>query len=213
MKKEMKTLREKHPNWTVPNLLSVIRILVIVPFAIFFLQGDILWAVLMLAISGLSDCFDGMIARKFNQVTELGKMLDPLADKLTQGTVAVCLAVEYPILIPVLSIFVAKELLMLVAACVLLKRKKRPSAAKWYGKVGTILFYFSAGAVVVMEGIMQMHNALSLTISYSLLGITALFMLYALFQYARLFLRTLHSDQEQDELDLMRELHPGKDKK
>lgn len=60
---------------------------------------------------------------------------------------------------------------------------------------------------------MQMHNALSLTISYSLLGITALFMLYALFQYARLFLRTLHSDQEQDELDLMRELHPGKDKK
>ena len=104
MKKEMKTLREKHPNWTVPNLLSVIRILVIVPFAIFFLQGDILWAVLMLAISGLSDCFDGMIARKFNQVTELGKMLDPLADKLTQGTVAVCLAVEYPILIPVLLI-------------------------------------------------------------------------------------------------------------
>ena len=81
----MKNLRETHPNWTVPNLLSVIRILVIAPFAMFFLQGDILWAVLMLAISGLSDCFDGMIARKFNQVTELGKMLDPLADKLTQG--------------------------------------------------------------------------------------------------------------------------------
>ena len=75
------------------------------------------------------------------------------------------------------------------------------------------MFYFSAGAVVVMEGILQMHNTLSLTISYCLLGITALFMLYALFQYARLFLSTLHSDREQDELDLMRELHAGKDKK
>ena len=112
----MRSMREKHPNWTVPNLLSVIRIAVIPPFAIFFLQGEILWAALMLVISGLSECFDGMIARRFNQVTELGKMLDPLADKLTQATVAVCLGIKYPILVPVLSIFILKDLLMLAGA-------------------------------------------------------------------------------------------------
>lgn len=79
--------------------------------------------------------FDGMIARKFNQITELGKMLDPLADKLTQGTVAICLAVEYPVLIPVLLIFVVKELGMLIGGCFLLKRKSAPALpsgmAKW----------------------------------------------------------------------------------
>lgn len=206
----MRSMREKHPNWTVPNLLSVIRIAVIPPFAVFFLQEEILWAALMLAISGLSDCFDGMIARRFNQVTELGKMLDPLADKLTQATVAVCLGIKYPILVPVLSIFILKELLMLAGACILLKKKKRPAAAKWYGKVGTIFFYLSAGAIVVMEGILHMHNTASLIVSYCLLGITAVLMLYALYEYARIFIDTMRSDSATDQLDLMNELHAGK---
>ena len=132
----------KNQNWTIPNLLSVLRILVIAPFAYFFLHDELLWAVVMLAFSGLSDLFDGMIARKFNQITELGKMLDPLADKLTQGTIAICLAVKHPLLIPILAIFVLKELGMLIGGCVLLKKKKRPCAAKWFGKVATFLFIF-----------------------------------------------------------------------
>ena len=85
------TSKSRNQNWTIPNLLSVLRILVIAPFAYFFLNGQLLLAVLFLAFSGLSDMFDGMIARKFNQITELGKMLDPLADKLTQGTIALSL--------------------------------------------------------------------------------------------------------------------------
>ena len=104
------TPKSRNQNWTVPNLLSVLRILVIGPFVYFFLHDNLLWAVLMLAFSGLSDMFDGMIARKFNQITELGKMLDPLADKLTQGTIAICLAVKHPRLIPGWLGFVCKEL-------------------------------------------------------------------------------------------------------
>ena len=102
------------------------------PFVYYFLHDQILPAAICLVLSGLSDMFDGMIARKFNQITELGKMLDPVADKLTQGTVAVCLAIKQPVLIPLLAIFILKELLMLVAGTFLvLKKKKRPTASKW----------------------------------------------------------------------------------
>ncbi len=200
----------KNQNWTIPNLLSVLRILVIAPFAYFFLHEQLLWAVVMLAFSGLSDLFDGMIARKFNQITELGKMLDPLADKLTQGTIAVCMAVKHPMLIPILAIFVLKELGMLIGGCILLKKKKRPCAAKWYGKVATFLFYISAVVIVMMQGVFHLYTTTATVISYVLLGITAAFMIYAMVRYFQIFLELLHSDDPKDNLDINKEIRATK---
>lgn len=202
--------KNRNQNWTIPNLLSVLRILVIGPFAYFFLNDQLLWAVAMLAFSGLSDLFDGLIARKFNQVTELGKMLDPVADKLTQAAIAVCLAVKHPILIPVLLVFVLKELGMLVGGCILLKKKKRPCAAKWYGKVATFSFYISAVVIVVMEGVFHLYTTTTVVISYVLLGITAVFMIYAMVRYFQIFLQLLHSTDPKDNLDMNREIKAKK---
>lgn len=200
----------KNQNWTIPNLLSVLRILVIAPFAYFFLHDQLLWAVVMLAFSGLSDLFDGMIARKFNQITELGKMLDPLADKLTQGTIAICLAVKHPLLIPILAIFVLKELGMLIGGCILLKKKKRPCAAKWYGKVATFLFYISAVVIVMMQGVFHLYTTTATIVAYVLLGITAAFMIYAMVRYFQIFLQLLHSDDPKDGLDINKEIKATK---
>lgn len=200
----------KNQNWTIPNLLSVLRILAIAPFAYFFLHEQLLWAVVMLAFSGLSDLFDGMIARKFNQITELGKMLDPLADKLTQGTIAVCMAVKHPMLIPILAIFVLKELGMLIGGCILLKKKKRPCAAKWYGKVATFLFYISAVVIVMMQGVFHLYTTTATVIAYVLLGITAAFMIYAMVRYFQIFLELLHSDDPKDNLDINKEIRATK---
>lgn len=200
----------KNQNWTIPNLLSVLRILVIAPFAYFFLNDQLLWAVVMLAFSGLSDLFDGMIARKFNQITELGKMLDPLADKLTQGTIAICLAVKHPLLIPILAIFVLKEFGMLIGGCILLKKKKRPCAAKWYGKVATFLFYISAVVIVMMQGVFHLYTTTATIIAYVLLGITAAFMIYAMVRYFQIFLQLLHSDDPKDGLDINKEIKATK---
>ena len=202
--------KNRNQNWTIPNLLSVLRILVIGPFAYFFLNDQLLWAVAMLAFSGLSDLFDGLIARKFNQVTELGKMLDPMADKLTQATIAVCLAVKHPILISILLVFVLKELGMLVGGCILLKKKKRPCAAKWYGKVATFSFYISAVVIVVMEGVFHLYTTTTVVISYVLLGITAVFMIYAMVRYFQIFLQLLHSTDPKDNLDMNREIKAKK---
>ena len=81
--------------WTIPNLLSVIRIFLIPVFAVLFYQDQKIVAVLVLALSGLTDMFDGKIARKYNQISALGKILDPVADKLTQISIAVMLFIDF----------------------------------------------------------------------------------------------------------------------
>ena len=193
-------------NLTVPNALSVLRILIIPFFAWYFMKDRLAVAVGLLAASGLSDCVDGFLARKLNQVTELGKMLDPLADKLTQGVVALCLAVKFPVIAPVLLVFIAKELLMLCCAIVLLKRQKRPCAAKWYGKVATVLFYVSVAAIVVMDGFLHVEGPAFYVASNVLLILTAVMMVYSVVKYFQIFLEILHSDDACYELSLKDEI-------
>ena len=134
---------------TVPNLLSLIRILLIPVFGVLFYQGHIGWAVIVLVISGLTDFFDGKIARRFNQISELGKMLDPVADKLTQITIAIVIFLEFnkstnPTMQWfkwVFLFFLFKELLMVIIGAVMLACGLRPVAAEIYGKVATFVFY------------------------------------------------------------------------
>ena len=181
--KSQKTKKPINQNLTVPNAMSVFRILVIPFFAYFFLKGNLTAAIVALGLSGLSDALDGMIARHFNQITELGKMLDPLADKLTQGTVAICIAVHYPSIWPLLALLVLKELVMLCGACYLLKNGKKPCAAKWYGKVSTTLFYIAIGLIVVMDGFMKVSESTFNIASTTALVITAGFMVYTFIRY------------------------------
>ena len=135
--------------WTIPNLLSVIRILLIPVFAVLFYKQEYGWAILTLVLSGLSDFFDGKIARKFNQISALGKMLDPVADKLTQVTLAVLLFMSFnkaqdetlKAFSWVFLVFIVKEIVMVVGGAVMLACGIRPGAAEIYGKVATFAFY------------------------------------------------------------------------
>lgn len=135
--------------WTIPNLLSFIRIILVPIFAVLFLQDKLLWAVVVLAISGLSDLFDGKIARRFNQISELGKMLDPIADKLTQGTIAVLLFITFyrvenrtlHLFAWVFLLFIIKELVMLIGGALMIGFGIHPGAAEIYGKAATMAFY------------------------------------------------------------------------
>lgn len=201
--------REKKPinqNLTIPNALSVLRIVLVPFFAWCFMQGNLAAASGLLLLSGLTDCFDGLIARKLNQVTELGKMLDPFADKLTQGVVALCLAIKFPRISPLLALFIVKELGMLCCALILLKKKKRPCAAKWYGKVATVMFYISVSLIVVLDWFFPGKARVFDTVSYVLLVLTACVMIYSAVKYFRIFLEILHSDDAKYELSLPDEI-------
>ncbi len=135
--------------WTIPNLISVIRIILIPFFAYYFMQGEFVIAVVILALSGLSDFVDGKIARKFNQISALGKLLDPLADKLTQITLAVILFLTFnkaaDTMLKAFSwvflVFIAKEFVMVLGSVIMLSVGLRPGAAEIYGKVATLAFY------------------------------------------------------------------------
>lgn len=134
---------------TIPNLLSVIRILLVPGFVYYFLNDNRIAAIVFLALSGLSDFLDGKIARKFNQISAMGKLLDPLADKLTQLAIAVVLFWQFNsssveslrIFSYVFLAFLGKEMLMLVMSVVMLSLGLRPCAAEIYGKVATFTFY------------------------------------------------------------------------
>lgn len=199
--------KARNKNLTVPNALSVLRILVVPFFAWRFLKGDLVTAAVLLCLSGLSDLFDGMIARKFDQITELGKMLDPFADKLTQGVVALCLAVKFPVICPVLAIFILKELTMLCCGgYLLLKKQKRPCAAQWYGKVATVMFYISVSVIVVIDGFFPVKPVTFEVVAYVLLILTAAMMIYSAVRYFQIFLTILRSEDGEYELSLKDEI-------
>lgn len=134
---------------TIPNLLSVIRICLIPVFAVLYYKGYIWWSLIVLALSGLSDLFDGKIARKFNQVSNLGKLLDPVADKLTIFAIAIVLFLQFKAAESesmqafawVFLLFIAKDIIMILGSVVLIALGTRPGAAEIWGKLATCAFY------------------------------------------------------------------------
>jgi cardiolipin synthase (CMP-forming) len=179
---------------TIPNLLSLIRIILIPVFGVLFYQGEVLWAVVVLVLSGLTDFFDGKIARKFNQVSELGKVLDPVADKLTQMTIAIILFLtfnksENPVMVWfkwVFLFFVAKELLMVVVGAIMIAIGLKPSAAVIYGKVATFAYYLVMGIVITFgPEVGALRNVFTLpdTVMIILVIISAILTFVALLSY------------------------------
>ncbi len=184
--------------FTIPNIMSALRIVLVPFFAVMYLQGQLVVAVVLLLLSGLTDMLDGFVARRFNQITDLGKILDPFADKLTQGVVAMCVAIRFPAIRLLLGLFILKELLMLGCAVVLLKKHKRPCAAKWYGKVATVMFYVSVGTIVTLNGLELVQPATFQMAAFIMLGLTGIMMAYAAVRYFQIFLTILREDSGED---------------
>lgn len=151
---EKKTLKENlHEIFdgclTIPNLISVIRILLIPVIAVLYYNNYIWWTVFVIFISGVSDAVDGKIARKFNQVSALGKMLDPVADKLTIFALAIVLFLKFKeaqsesmqAFAWVFLLFIIKDVIMILGAGILIALGTRPVAAEIWGKLATFAFY------------------------------------------------------------------------
>lgn len=174
----------KKDIFTVPNMLSLFRLVLIPVYVIIYLNakdtGDYYLAAAILAVSCLTDMIDGKIARHFNVISTVGKVLDPLADKATQFTLIICLTVKHPVLWILIGIFVVKESFQLVAGSLALRKGKILKGALLSGKVCTTILFISL-ILMVMLPTMNDKVILALTV------VDAAVMIIALLDYARVY--------------------------
>ncbi len=181
----MHRIFKKEQILTIPNLLSVIRLLMI-PLIV-WLYFDVKHypaATGVLVASGITDIADGIIARKFHMVSDLGKILDPIADKLTQGVLIVCLAIRYKWMSVLIVLFIGKECCMAALGYLVLKRKDIVNSAKWYGKANTVFLY------AVMMTLILFPN-IPLGIANGLIFFSGCFMIVSLALYVRFYIHIL----------------------
>ena len=197
----MSNIIEKQKVLNIPNILTVIRILLAPAFAVLYLNKFYITAAIILVLSGFTDVLDGVIARKFNLITTLGKILDPIADKLTQAIIIVCLTINHydhedSLLIFVLILLFAKEFTMLLGAIVLFKSGTRPSESKWWGKLGTVMIYVLF-VVILLQDILTIKYIPIIAINV-LCVITAICLLFSLFNYYPIFKEIQNGDYKFD---------------
>ena len=147
----------KKEIFTIPNLLSIFRLALIPLYVAIYLNArsstDYHLAAAILAVSCLTDLIDGQIARRFNMISTVGKVLDPLADKVTQFTMVICLSVKYPILWSLVILIFIKEIFQLVAGLLRFRKGKMLKGAQITGKICTTILFISLILLVMMPEI------------------------------------------------------------
>ncbi|NLB91025.1 MAG: CDP-alcohol phosphatidyltransferase family protein [Clostridiales bacterium] len=183
---------KKRDFFTIPNILCYFRLLLIPVFVSLYLKAETpkeyFFSALIVGVSGLTDLLDGLIARKLNQVTELGKLLDPLADKLTQGALVFCLTSHYPAMWILVGLFIVKEGFMAVMGILMLKHNGRKlDGAQWFGKVSTAVLYITMFVLLLIP-------SLPVWLANALICLCAVTMLFTLASYIPVFHRMWHMD-------------------
>ena len=165
--------------WTIPNVMSFFRML-LVPFIIWSYLGleSTTLTVVLVAISALTDVLDGRIARRFNMVSDLGKVLDPFADKLTQVSLVLCLAFSRHLLWVLLGICVIREPCMAILGYITIRKTGQVPCAKWYGKLSTVVLYTTALVFLIFPQVSQ-------RVSNLLIGLCIFCVAFALLLYTR----------------------------
>lgn len=147
----------KKEIFSIPNLLSIFRLALIPVYVAIYLNArnatDYYLAAAILAVSCLTDMIDGQIARHFNMITTVGKVLDPLADKVTQFTMVICLSIKYPVLWVLIVLIFVKEIFQLVAGILRFQKGKMLKGAQITGKICTTVLFISLIVLVMIPQI------------------------------------------------------------
>jgi len=172
------TGRYQNKILTIPNILSFFR-LCLIPVIVWLYVGkqDYLWTLLILTLSGVTDIVDGIIARKFNMVSNFGKAFDPVADKLTQMAMLFCLVSRFKYMMVPFVLLVVKEVFTGITALVSIKKTNTVKGAVWHGKLTTVSLYAMMAIHVVWFNIPR-------TLSLILVGICIGIMLMSFIMYA-----------------------------
>ena len=185
--------RKIKENITIPNAITLLRIFLIPVFVYFYVTRQFALALIFLGTSGLSDVADGFIARKFNMISPAGKIFDPIADKMTSAAVALCLGFNHPILYVLAGIFTFKEILSLIGTIILFRKKKRPSSARWWGKMATAILYCDMLLAILSD---LYPNIIKEPVIITVTIIAIICTVFAFSNYLKLFFDILKSDDE-----------------
>lgn len=210
MSKFNENVKDLFDNWnTIPNWLCFLRIALIPVFSVLFIKEQYIAAFILMIIAAVTDLLDGKIARKYNMVSNLGKILDPIADKLSQIAIVIILLVKFwtsfPMLKYVLFLFILKELLMVLGGGLLMAKGMRPVAAEIWGKIATTVFYIfmiviiaigPSGALVSIPFFAKLE--LSYTVVMIMTVISAALAFVSLFGYMPGFLKQLKENKQKD---------------
>ena len=208
MSKFKENVGELFENWnTIPNWLCFLRIALIPVFSVLFIKEHYIIAFVLMIIAAVTDLLDGKIARKYNMVSNLGKILDPIADKLSQVAIVIILIFKFwsfeGILKYLLFLFIAKELIMVIAGAVLLAKGMRPVAAEMGGKVATTVFYIFMIAIIAIgpNGALVgvwFFKALPTPVVYAMVIISIILAFVSLFGYAPGFIRQIKENKNKN---------------
>ncbi len=171
----------KKEIFSIPNLLSLFRLGLIPVYVLIYLNArrpsDYAVAAAILAVSCMTDLIDGKIARHFNMITTLGKLLDPVADKATQFTLTVCLAIKHPILWNLAGLFILKEGFQLVAGLLAYRKGEMLTGALLSGKICTTILFVTLTVMVLLPD-------LSRSVILAITVVDSIFMLISFVHYA-----------------------------
>lgn len=183
--KKIEGMFKKNQILTIPNLLSLVRLLLIpVIVWLYSFEHNYYAAIGVILVSGATDIVDGWIARHFNMVSDFGKALDPLADKLTQGAIIICLLSKYTLMWAIVVLFAVGELLKLTLSIIVAKKYDEVDGAHWYGKVNTVIIYTVTAILILFPDIDP-------NVATVMLAVCGAFMLITHILYARLFIRIM----------------------
>ena len=182
----MKIKNWKREIFTIPNMLSLFRLMLIPLYVTIYLNAsknaDYYLAAAILAVSCMTDLIDGQIARRFHMISTVGKILDPLADKITQFTLVICLTVKYPILWSLVILIFVKEFFQLTAGIIRFRKGKMLKGAQMTGKVCTAVLFLSLIILVMLPNIQYQYVQW-------ITGIDGIFLLIAFIDYVVVYIR------------------------
>ena len=184
----------KKDLWTIPNIIGYIRILLIPIFTYIYIHAstpkEYYIACAIVLFSSFTDLFDGMIARKFHMVTDLGKILDPVADKLTHAALTLCLAFRYPLMRILFAIMIIKEGYMAIMGAIMLKKGSMLNGAMWCGKVCTALLFSGLFILFLFPTLPLLYANIIILLMMSS-------MIYTLIRYIIIYHHMLHSQKNE----------------
>ena len=180
MKESLKSRLQRKDVLTIPTLLSLFRLALIPAIVLFYLSGHRYASVALILLSALTDVVDGRIARRFHMVSDLGKFLDPVADKLTQIAMLSCLILRYPWAVLLVALLIFKELFQLTLGIIVLKKTNVINSARWFGKVNTVVLY----ATMVL---LFLFPEIPTSLSELLFVLCTATMLFSMLLYGRFF--------------------------